>query len=431
MKYIGRTKIRIVATVTLLGLLIVGLTGPAQAAEFVGGDRVVIEASEVIDDDLFVSGNRVEVNGTIQGDLFAAGSEVVVNGTVEGSLFIAGQLLTVNGQVDGSLYGGGYALSVGPETSIGRNLFFGGFSLTTGPGSTVGRDLYAGNYQSELNGDIGRDLSVGGGALELNGAVGGDVNAEVSSSDEAVPPTMPGIPGSVPSLPPGFRMGEQAQVGGELNITETTPNRSREERGAFGLSQEASSRVGEFIALLIIGGIILYLASDVVQQTGANIQQRPLPSLGWGLLLFALFIIGVPIIAVMVILLAFLLGLLTLGNLLGITMTLGIAALALLATAFIFALSLLTKIVVAYLIGRFLLDRFAPQMAAGFGKNFLALVIGALIYEIVRAIPFGVGWLVGVIATLLGLGAIYFFIQEQRKKPATGDPAPAEATTTA
>ena len=419
MKYIWNGKLRLAMVLALIGLLAFSIATPTEAAEFRGGDRLVIEAGEVIDDDLFVAGDRVEINGTVKGDLFVTGSEVAVNGTVEGSLFIAGQILSVDGQVDGSLYSGGYALRVGPEASIGRNLFSGGFSLTTEPGSTVGRDLYAGGYQAILSGDVGRDVSVGVGALELNGTVGGDLNAEVSSSGEAAPPTTPGMPGTVPVIAPGFRMAERAQVDGALNVTETTSSMSQERQGAFGLSQEASSRVGEFIAMLIIGGIILYFGSNMVQQTSDNIQQRPLPSLGWGLLLFALFLIAVPMVAVMVVLLAFLLGLLTLGNLLGITMSLGIAALAFFATGFIFVVSLITKIVVAYLIGRFLLDRFATQMAEGFGKNFLAFVMGAFIYEIVRAIPFGIGWLVGVIVTLLGLGAIYYFLRERKPQTPT------------
>ena len=204
--------------VLVLGLVVLavfGLAGSAAAAEFRSADTVVVEADEVIDDDLFLSGNRVEMKGTVKGDLFAAGTEVVVNGEVEGSLFVAGQSLEVNGSVGGSLYGGSYAMTVGPEAQIGRNIYYGGFSLVTDPGSAAGRGLYVGGYQLIHGGQVAGDLSFGGAAFELNGSVGGDVHAEVSTPSQPAPPMfMPGFPGAVAPIAPGIRMGAQGGGGG-------------------------------------------------------------------------------------------------------------------------------------------------------------------------------------------------------------------------
>jgi hypothetical protein len=41
-----------------------------------------------------------------------------------------------------------------------------------------------------------------------------------------------------------------------------------------------------------------------------------------------------------------------------------------------------------------------------------ALAVGLLIYEILRAIPLGFGWLVGFVVTLVGLGALYFAMRK-------------------
>ena len=87
----------LLALLVFFGLLALALASPVSAADFRSGDDVVIGANEVIDDDLFAAGNRVEINGTVTGDLWATGSEVIVNGEVEGSVFIAGQTLAVNG----------------------------------------------------------------------------------------------------------------------------------------------------------------------------------------------------------------------------------------------------------------------------------------------------------------------------------------------
>ena len=101
MKHYGKTWGRIVLGLVLLGLLVFGLTGSAWAADFRGGDYIVIDADEVIDDDLFITANRVEVEGTVKGDLFVTGQEVVINGQVEGSLLVTGQTLDINGNVKG------------------------------------------------------------------------------------------------------------------------------------------------------------------------------------------------------------------------------------------------------------------------------------------------------------------------------------------
>ena len=58
--------------------------------------------------------------------------------------------------------------------------------------------------------------------------------------------------------------------------------------------------------------------------------------------------------------------------------------------------------------------------------EFGALAVGALLYEILRAIPFGLGWLISVLVTVIGLGAMYFALRE-RMRPATPLAPPAEA----
>ena len=54
----------LLSALLLVSVLALALAAPALAADIRGGDTIVIAADEVIDDDLFVSGNRVEVNGT-------------------------------------------------------------------------------------------------------------------------------------------------------------------------------------------------------------------------------------------------------------------------------------------------------------------------------------------------------------------------------
>jgi cytoskeletal protein CcmA (bactofilin family) len=428
MKSSWRTWGQAFLVLTLLGLMAFGLTSSAWAADFRGGETVVISADEVIDDDLFVTGQRVEVNGTVKGDLFATGRDVFINGSVEGSLFVSGQTLAVDGQVDGSLYAGGYSLTVGPEASIGRNVYFGGFSLTTESGSGIGRSLYTGGYQAIVNGEVANDVSVGSAALELTGAVGGDVRGEVAPAEGGAPPFVPQFPGSVPVVPPGLRVSEKAQIGGDVDVLVSEPGRGAAERpqdrALFGLLTRAiANRIGEFIAILIVGGLLLYFWPGLMQRASSEAQERPLPSAGRGCLITFLFPLAVVVAVIALVVLALLGGLVTFGQLLGDILGIGGATLGLAVALFIFVFSLVTKAIVAFLGGRLILTRLSAQTEPGWWTDFAFLALGALIYEILRVIPI-LGIIVAVIVTLIGLGAIYVAFREKMRPTPPAAPVP-------
>jgi len=68
------------AVVVLLALV---LAPPAQAFDGRSGDKIVIAADEVVDDDLYVTAEEFTLDGTVNGDLIALGRIITVNGTVE------------------------------------------------------------------------------------------------------------------------------------------------------------------------------------------------------------------------------------------------------------------------------------------------------------------------------------------------------------
>ncbi len=432
-----------ITVLALLALVTLGLARPAQAADIREGQDLVIPAGEVIDDDLFLFASRIEMNGTVKGDLIAFGQEVVINGTVEGSLVVGGQTVTVNGEVQGSAYGGAYALMLGPAASIDKNVYGGAFSVSAEEGSAVGRDLYAGAYQAILDGEISDEAVLGLAALELNGKVGGDVQAYVDRPDPGFAQSAPFMRGFMPQgvnvIEPGLRIGLGAEIGGDLRYT--SPVEQAVPSGTIGGSVVFSTpvpgaqpdvrdpgrfpvrtgvgitrRIGEFIALLIVGGVLLRWWPAVMQRASAQAQTRPLPSAGWGCLVSLIAAVGVPVAAILIFLVALLGGLVTLGDLFGDLLGLGAAALGLAITVFLFVVALVTKAIVLFLGGRLILDRLAPQRQTGSRGDFWALASGALIYEILRFIPL-LGWLLDVSVTLIGLGAIYFALRE-RYRPA-------------
>jgi len=405
----------------LAAILILAFASPTRAAEFRSGDHVVIAADEVIDDDLFISGNKIEINGTVTGDLFATGSEVTVDGQVGGSAFLSGFSVSVAGNIEGSLYSGGYSLVVDRGADIGRNLYFGGFSLTVEEGSSVGRSVYTGTYQTVINGDVEGDVNASTSALVIGGSVGGDVIGEVSEADGGARMVFPGFPGSAPVLSPGLDISDSADIGGDVDIQ--VSERDQPDPGRTVLrfvSRTVRDRLGEFIAVLLIGGLLLWLWPAAMLLPRKEAKERLLPSAGWGCASVIAVYVLLPIAAVLVVVFALLGGLVTLGQLFGDILGIGGSTLALFFFTFGFVLSIVTKAIVAFLGGRLILERLMKDFSGSGWANFGALALGMFIYEILRVIPF-FGWVLSVVVTIIGLGAIAIVLRNRYMPPKTAE----------
>lgn len=412
------------------------LVGAVYAAEFRGKDEVIIGADEVINDDLYVGARRLIVDGTIRGDLIAGAQEIIINGAVEGDVFAAAQYVTVNGTVGDSAVVAAMTLSLNSGASVGYNVMFAGFGLDAKRDSQVGHDVLVAGYQAQLNGGIDQDVRAGLGALEVRGQVGRDVNATVGEADEEFGPWFffPGIP--VSPIDPGLRIGEGAVIGGELRYTSRSAGAIAagaeiqggvtRELPAGGEAGEAAGgpdtttilgltilswiarTIGTIIALLIVGGLVLWLLPEAVYRATEILEAKPLPSLGWGCLTEIVFLVGVPVTAAAVIVLSLIIGAVTLGQLLGSLMTFGLAVVGLISATFGIVIIYVTKVVVAFLVGGRLLRQLQPSWE---GRWFWPLLIGVILFVILRAMPI-LGALISFAVTLIGLGAIVLMLRD-------------------
>ena len=440
----NKQRTRWVFTLGLTLMLVLGLTGVVLAADFRAGDTITIGKDEVIDDDLIITGQNVIVDGTINGDLVVTGGTIVVNGTVNGSLLTAGQSMIINGKVGGTLYAAGASLTLGPQAVVERNLFFGGYSLTTAAGSLVKRDGAIGGYQANLNGEIQRDLLAGVGALELNGIVGRNATIDVGEPSTTVTPDFwrSFVQGDMPAtIQPGLRVGADAKIAGKLTYTspvEQTSAIAAQPQGGVAYSKSVANQAGgtaavaavaqpqnslvnwlwsrlrELVTLLVVGGLALWLLPKLFQQVVAQVRAAPLPSTAWG---FAVLILGyLAAILAMVLLIVLIGGLasITLAGLAWGTFWVGTAGLSALATFFTLLVVYGSKVVVAYPIGRWILQRFQGEAAAapmGWHQSW-PLLVGLLLYVLVVGIPY-LGFVVSVLVTLLGLGAMWLSLRER------------------
>ena len=381
-----------------------------EASDFRSGDHVVIEKSEVIEDDLFVGGQTVEINGHVMGDLLAGGTKVIVNGTVDGSLFAGGQEVIINGNVKGSTYAGGMAVTLGEEADIGRNFYGGAFHYGMEHGSVVERNVYVGGYQAAIAGAIGRDLVVDLGALDMTGSVGRDLTGQIEVDPSADSAPNPGLfmPVDIPNVESGLNVAESAEVGGRFDVTETilTATATPAETDSWGRWAFLRERLGEYIALLLVGALALYFMPPFVERVEEQLAEETALSFVWGMVVAVAFPVLLFIVAAIAIVTAIVMSWIAFGALSATIIGLGGTAIAFAVVGFTFVATVVTKVLVALLAGRYLVSLVLPSTQPTWQLQFGALAIGAFLYELLRMIPY-VGWLIVLAVVFTGLGAIY------------------------
>lgn len=415
----------------LVILLVLMSTAAGLAFEGRAGENVVVETDQVIPDDLYVAGDAITINGTIQGDLVATGGTINVEGTVEGDLIAAGRSVTVNGTVNDDVRLAGAALQLGPEAHLADDLLAGGYSLQTAAGSLIDGDLLFGGNLLLLAGEVTGGAWAGATGLELRGQIGGDLNADVGTPEGRIgfspfvfQPDMP----PTPAVTAGLTVTDQAGIGGDLTYRSRTPVEiqteavggeviyQREERtqteaqdSVIGTLSWFLDQLRNFVALLLVGLLLVWLAPRFIRRAAGALQARPLPSLGWGLV--SLFVLGLAglIILVATIFLAILLGWVTLDSLVWVVIGFGLLALVALVVLFAFAAAFIAQIVVSYLGGRLILARINPDWAA---SRVWPLLLGLLLLIILTAIPY-LGGLISLVVILLGLGALWLLARER------------------
>ncbi len=436
--------------VFLFALVLVAGTARPVAAAYIDDDGK-IGTDEVIDDDVLVEGDHVVVDGTVNGILFAFGETVTINGKVngdvfaagstveisstaeiDGNVFMGGQTIRFEGKSTGSVFGGGSEMTLEETASVARNLYFGGFSFKSQSGSLIERDQFTGSYQALVSGEVGRDIQAAANAVELNGKVGRNVQIYMN---ETTGESMDRMPEFVPYMPvpvePGLRVSEDASVGGTMTYTSPVPQTDTiqgvapeqliyqtpmpvpEDPQRPIVRPRIETRLPvlhwffdflrELAALLIFGGLALWLMPKVTQKVIDQARANPLPSAGYGLLTVLLGWVIAFVAASLIFGVGLLLTLLTLGAVSGPVFGLGFSALGLAVAVFGFLVSTGSKVVFSVLIGQLLVGKIAPQASH---PKVWALLTGVLIYALIRPI-FLLGWLVAIIATVVGVGAMY------------------------
>jgi cytoskeletal protein CcmA (bactofilin family) len=431
----NRKLLKGIGSILLVTLFVFTFISPVQAFEFKGGENITVQSGEVIDDDLYVGANEFVLDGTVKGDLIVFGSIITIgqSGVVEGDLIAMGQSVVINGSVNDDARIAGAALTLGEEAVIGDDLVGAGYSLETKDGSSVDGSLLFYGGQAVLSGDVVGDVTVNAMGLELNGKVGGNIEAELGGQEDMPPFTpfafVPNMP-AMPTISGGLTIGPDAQIGGDLSYTapEDADIPAGTVTGAIGREEPLEPEVEEepppstaertsswllgfmrkLVSLLLVGLLMVWLVPGFVKRGASILHEKPLPSLGWGIVsLFAVFFILLMVLVV-TLALAMFFGIITLGGLARTIVFIGFVLMACTYLVFYIATAYVTKILVSFLVGRLLLGRLKPDWAEG---RVWPLVIGVLLFVILTAIPY-LGWLIKLLVILMGLGALWLLTRE-------------------
>jgi hypothetical protein len=362
------------ASVALLAILTgIAIAQGAITDKLRTGNTVTIAAGETVPNDIYAFAGTVRVEGTVDGDLVASGGLVDVTGTVTGDVLAAGGSVNITGTVGGDTRIAGGTLSIGG--AIKEDLLATGGQLTITSSGTVGEDLIAGTGQLTIDGAVTRNVLARTGTYSKTGTIGGTEDVTLTGRDDQ--PAQPGQPGAAPTT-----------------------------------TQQVIDAIRHFLVVVVVGALLIWLAPRAYAAVKTALQQRPLPSAGWGIVAIIGFVVLLIVVLILMILLAIVFGLLGFSDLVGINILGGIVAILGAGLAF----AVVTGYVVDALVGAALAGLVMRGENASRWRELAVLAIGAAVVVILSSLPVVGPW-VKLVVVVLGLGAVLVAWRGSRQTP--------------
>jgi hypothetical protein len=355
----------------------------AAAADLRQGNDVTVGPGETVNDDVYAGAGTISINGTVNGNVVAGGGTITVSGNVTRDLILGGGNITVNGHVGGSIIAAGGNITV--NGAVAQDIVVTGGMIDVGSGATIGRDLVVAGGTATISAPVARRVQMAAGNLTLKNKVGGDVRGQVDHLrlDGAQ------IAGNL-----DYTSNNSVELVNGASVAGATTRHTPVDRGG-GAGNGFLGWLRALIGILALGLILIFLLPGVSTRAIDTERAQPWASLGIG----AAILVITPIIALLVFIVGIFLGFWWLGLLL---IPLWILALA-----------------IGYVVSGFLLGRLIfAQLGWGRYHDALALLVGLFVLAVIGVIPV-IGWLVGLVALILGAGALALVVtQRVRMRPA-------------
>ncbi len=351
------------------------------------GDDVAVGDSEEIGDDVLLMGRNVRVSGAVLHDVIAFGEDISIVGPVGGSVTAVGRRVDVVGHVGHSLKAAGSEISIDGE--IGGNAMLAGATVRAAGTAKVGKDLMLCADEATILGAVDGGMRALCSRLDVAGKIKGDVGAQVR---EIIVRPEAEIGGDLryESLEEG-QISPKATIGGRKLWKQPRAHVRRSLRST--VAGKIAFAVWSILALGLLGTIMIAVSPRGV----ARVATLTYASFGWSLLWGFVFLVCLPVAAILVMITV-------------IGLPSGILGLILYGV-----LLYVGRIFCACALGRLIL-RGGRRESRGLliGATFL----GVSILTIATGIPF-VGWAIGLLAVILGAGAVLVSL----KRPAPQEKA--------
>jgi hypothetical protein len=384
---------------TFAAILIVSILMfvPVHAADARSGQNVDVSAGEVVNDDLYLAGSEITVDGTVNGDIVAVGNRVTINGTVSGSVTAAAATITINGTVGNSIRAGGGTVILNGKA--GNDLVAIAGQVTISSLSNIGRDLLVNAGNVDVNGPVTRNILCNASSLTLGSRVGGNIkaqatevklgpsaivagNLEYTSPDEASMAAGAAVNGQVKHVVP-----VKAPAPSDQNVV-TAVGAFISTVIAFILGLIIIVAVIKYAAALLVAIVIILVARKQLESIIEALRTRPWPCLGWGALIAVLVPIGAVVLCITIV---------------------GIPLAAAGLAAYVIAL-FLGHIITAIFLGKWMLRQ--PVQDGKTGHLIGAAALGLLVIYIVGLIPV-ISVITDLAVLLFGFGSIIYYIKER------------------
>lgn len=365
-----------------LGLSIVALAFAATPllGSLVTTNIFVVGEEDPIAEDVYVTSQKVIVDGLIDGDLTAFSGSITINGTVTGDViaFSSGTVrINEGGSVGGALRGAATNFTVSGE--VGSDVFVSAASIVIEETGDVGRDVMAFGGVLRVEGSVGRDVRGRMIRTVVDGSVAGDIDVASQKFEVGSGAVIDGD--ILYRSPVGASIDQGATVSGTVTRLPTQSN------FVYGVILSLANAVG-FLGFLLAGLVaLLVLRASSARATGAMLT-KPIRSFAYGLVAVVLTPAAIIVLA---------------ATLVGIPI----------------AVLLVVGAVVAFIIGPVpAVTALGNRILVRRGGLFGAFVVGAIIWRFgIWAIPV-VGGFLYLIGLVWGVGAwIVGFIDTRRQEP--------------
>ncbi len=368
---------------------VLALPTGASATEFRTGQSPTVSKDEIIKGDIYLSGERVRIEGTVEGDVFAAGKDIDIDGHVKGDVISAGRYLQLRGTVDGNIRSAGNTAVI--SGTLGKNMTWFGDAVTVDSTGKVGGGITMFGGTLAIDGHLNRDILFFGEEINVNGSVGGGIREK---GNMLIVGPNARVDGPVDG-PVKFEGNKPAEVAPGAKLASPVEFKQMEKKRDYRESNYYIWRVIWTAAFVLFGMVLFLLAPGFARETISSAERYGAP-IGLGILVF----FGVPLAAII-------------SCITVVGLPLGILTLA-----FWMLMLCCAEIVVGAVIGNLILGK-ATDTWGMIGRMALGFVIVRIVYT-----PLAQVHVLGLLAALgiwmWGMGAISLALY-QRLQPVIGD----------